>query len=537
MTTEFAAGSHPLSPSSASPVAGSPSLAASQATGGLWACAALGLALVSATAAFLHRDAITAAAATWTNSATYGYGMLVPPVVAFLLWRQRAALRQTSPRPWPWGLVLVGSAALLASLGRAVSALVVEQLAFVAILQAATLTIVGPRVFRLLAFPLFYLSLAVPVGDGLIAPLQQFTARFAVGLLDLIGVPARLDGLFIHILSATFQVAEACAGLRFLLASLAVGLLLSYLFFRSSWHRLLFVALSIALPIVGNALRAAGVVLVAHLSDSRFAVAVDHLTYGYAFTAVLLACLVGLAAMFGSPRPATAGRPEHARSLIFTGGARPRILITATAVVLATALPALAVRPAADHCPVVPILYPPEIGAPWAPTAPARHWRPVAANPDVELWQGYRREHRAVDLYVGYYCTQRAGAEVVNQAHQLTGGEHWLVQAQGRDRLGASGGEFAVQTKQVRFAGQRRLVLVWFWVDGRFTADPLTAKLLQAQAALLGGPAPAAVLVASTPYDADASDARTTLSQALAAMALDDVLLRPGRTVAPPADN
>jgi EpsI family protein len=204
-------------------------------------------------------------------------------------------------------------------------------------------------------------------------------------------------------------------------------------------------------------------------------------------------------------------------------------------VVLATALPALAARPAANHCAVAPILDPPEIVAPWMPVRPAGGWRPVVANPDAELRQGYRRDHRAVDLYVGYYCAQRQGAEAISQAHQLTGGRHWLVQAHGRDRLDAGAGEIAVQTAQVRFAGQRRLVLVWYWVDGRFTTDPVVAKLLQAKAVLLGGPAAAAVLVASTPYHADASDARTTLSQALAAMALEDVLMRPGRAIAPPA--
>ena len=529
-----------MSTLSAPPVVGSPqaSLAAWPATRRAWAWSALSLALVGATAAFLHGDAVAAAAATWTHSPTYSYGILVPPVVAFLLWRQRAALRQTAPRPWPWGLVLVGGAALVATVGRVVSALVIEQLAFVAILQAATLTIVGPRVFRRLAFPLFYAYLAVPVGDGLIAPLQEFTARFAVGLLDLLGVPARLDGLLIHIPSATFHVAEACAGLRFLLASVALGLLLAYLFFRSWWQRLLFAALSIALPIVGNALRAAGVVLIAHLADARFAVGVDHLTYGYVFTGVLLACLVGLAAMFGSPRPAAADGPDQASSLIAESGPRRRILIVASAVLLATALPALAARPAADRCRVAPILSPPETVAPWAPVSPAGDWRPVAAHPDAELRQGYRGDRRAVDLYIGYYCAQRAGAEAVNQAHELTGGGHWLVQAHGRDRMDAGAGEVPVQTTEVRFAGQRRLVLVWYWVDGRFTADPFAAKLLQAKAALLGGPAAAAVLVASTRFDADVSVARTTLRQALLAMApLDHVLLRPGRAAAPPADD
>ena len=329
---------------------------------GAWASAAFALLAVGATAAFLHRDAIVAAAHTWWSSPTYRYGLLVPPVVLWLLWRQRDAFRQTAPRTWPFGLFLVGAAALAATVGQAVSALVLEQLALVATLQAATLTLVGPRAFRPLAFPLFYLYLAVPVGDGLIPPLQELTARFAVGALELAGVPVRLDGVLIRIPSATFHVAEACAGLRFLLASVAVGLLLAYLFFRSWWARLLFTALSIVLPIVGNALRAAGVVLIAHLSDARLALGFDHLTYGYVFTALLLACIVGLAAAFGSPRRGGSPRqPQVARS-----PSPGWTMAVAAGAVLATALPALAARPGAERCPTAPspILLRP---LPWAP--------------------------------------------------------------------------------------------------------------------------------------------------------------------------
>ena len=519
-----------MSTSSAKPVAGSsPPGVAAWPAGGLWAWAALGLALVGATAAFLHRDAIVAAAATWISSPTYSYGMLVPPVAAFLIWRQRAVLRRIAPRPWPWGLVLIGGAALVATIGQVVSALVVEQLALIALLQAATLTLLGPAVFRRLAFPLFYLYLAVPLGAGLIAPLQEFTARFAVGLLDLLGVPARLDGLLIRIPGATFHVAEACAGLRFLLASLAVGLLLAWLFLRSWWQRLLFTALSIALPIVGNGLRAAGVVLAAHRGDPSSAISIDHLTYGYVFTGLLLACLVGLAAMFGSPRRAAPAGPQFAAMPIATDGSGGRI-------------PADGDRRVADDCAARARRAPgrPLPGRahsrvrrrswrPGGPVSPAADWRPVAAHPDAELWHAYRGDGGAVDLYVGYYCSQRPGAEVVSEAHRLTGDEHWLVQAQGRDRLDASAGQVPVQTTEVRSAGQRRLVAVWYWVDGRFTADPFAAKLLQTKAALLGGPASAAVIVASAPYDTDAAVARATLGQALVAMApLQHVLMRPG---------
>jgi exosortase A len=498
---------------------------------GAWASAALGLLGVSATAAFLHWDAIAAAAATWRGSPTYGYGMLVPPVVLWLLWRQRDVLRQTPPRPWPVGLVLVGGAALAATVGQVVSALAIEQLALVALLQAAALTLLGPHAFRPLAFPLFYLYLAVPAGDGLIAPLQELTARVAVGALELGGGPVRLDGLLIRIPSATFHVAEACAGLRFLLAALAVGVLLAYLFFRSWWARLSFIALAVVLPIVGNALRAAGVVLIAHLSGTGPALGFDHLTYGYLFTALLLGCMVGLAAVLGSPPrgtwplpPPLARKPSPAWTLAVAGGA-----------VLLTALPALAARPGAEPCPMAPVLEAPQIAAPWAPVGTAGDWRPAAANPDAELWQSYRGGGGTVDLYVGYYCAQRQGAEIVSEAHRLSGGEHWLVQARRQDRLPANGVELPVQLTEIRFAGQRRLVVAWYWVDRRFTADPLTAKLLQAKAALLGGPAAAAVVVASTPYRSDAPDARTTLGEALAALSLEEILIRADGAIAPAA--
>ena len=521
-----------MSTTTAAPAARSskPGIASSP---GAWAPAALGLLAVGVTAASLHWEAIVAAAITWRTSPTYGYGMLVPPVAAWLVWRQRAALRQTAPRPWPFGLVLVGGAALVATVGQVVSALAIEQLALVALLQAAALTIVGPAAFRLLAFPLFYLYLAVPVGDGLIAPLQEFTARFAVGALELVGVPARLDGLLIHIPSASFHVAEACAGLRFLLASLAIGLLLAYLFFRSWWARLSFAALSIVLPIVGNALRAAGVVLIAHLSDTQLALGFDHLTYGYVFTALLLGCMVMLAALLGSPRrtapslqPPLAHNAAPGRTLAIAGGA-----------VLAAALPALAARPGDAPCPRAPVLEPPQIAAPWKPVNAAGDWRPAAANPDAELWQGYGADSGTVDLYVGYYCAQRQGAEIVSQAHRITGGERWLVQARGRGRLHAGRSELQAQVTEVRFAGQRRLVMAWYWVGGRFSAEPLTAKLLQAQAALLGGPAAAAIVVASTPYRSDTPKAQAILDDALAALApLEQILMRAGGSVAATAN-
>jgi exosortase A len=509
------------------PEAPPPSLSVPSATGVSWAWAALGLALLGVVAAFLHWDALAGAARTWTGSATYGYGMLVPAVVAVVLWRERAALGRMTPRPWPWGLTLVGAAAVLATVGQVVSALVVEQLALVAILQAAALTILGPVVVRRIAFPLLYLYLAVPIGDGLIGPLQEVTARFAVGLLEVLSVPVRLDGLLIRIPGATFHVAEACAGLRFLLAAVALGVLLAYLFFHSWWQRLLFVAASIAVAIVGNGLRAAGLVLIAHWNDLQVAVGVDHLTYGYAFTALLLACLVALAAISGTPRRPAVAAPANAAGPAVAGGCRSRILIITAAVLVTMALPALATRPAAAQCQVGRAIPSPRIDAPWRAVGGTSTWRPAAANPDAEIWRGYRSGDRVVELYVGFYCAQREGAEAVSQAHRLSGAQSWVVLSHGGDRLDEGAETISAKRFEVRAGAQRRLVYVWYWVGDRFTADPLVAKLLQAKATLFGGSDAAAVIVASSPYDAEPASARAAIEQALVAWEpLDDLMTR-----------
>src|SRR3546814_20295136 len=72
-----------------------------------------------------------------------------------------------------------------------------------------------------------------------------------------------LDGYLIQIPTGSFLVAEACSGVRYLLVSVALGVLTAYLFFRPWPRRLLFVALSVAVPIVANGIRASGIIMLA----------------------------------------------------------------------------------------------------------------------------------------------------------------------------------------------------------------------------------------------------------------------------------
>ncbi len=146
------------------------------------------------------------------------------------------------------------------------------------------LSVVGWRIFRAMLFPMLYLFFMVPTGEFLVPRLQDFTASFVVLGLQLVNIPVFLDGVFIRIPNGLFEVAEACAGLRFLIANVAFGFLFANLMYRGWRKRIIFVALSFIVPIFANGLRAFGIVMIAHLSDNKLAAGVDHIVYGWGFS-------------------------------------------------------------------------------------------------------------------------------------------------------------------------------------------------------------------------------------------------------------
>ena len=146
-------------------------------------------------------------------------------------------------------LVLAGVAWLLAQLSGTV---VLSEFALVVMAQAIVVAILGVRAARVLLFPLAYLLFLVPMGDALIPPLQSLTADVTVMLLKLTGIPVRSNGLVIFLPNMTWVVAEACAGVKFLVASLALGALLSEIFLRSWRRRIAFMILSAVVPILAN---------------------------------------------------------------------------------------------------------------------------------------------------------------------------------------------------------------------------------------------------------------------------------------------
>ena len=239
-----------------------------------------------------------AMAAQWWNISTYNHVLLVPLILAWLVHERLAQLACLTPAGWWPGLVLVAGAMLLWVLGDFAGLSIVRQAAVVALLAGPVLTLLGPRVGAVLAFPLAYMIFLVPFGDEIVPVLQTITASITITLVELSGIPAQIDGVFIATPAGLFEVAEACSGVKFLIAMAAFGVLAAGVCFASWWRRALFLALCVVVPVLANGVRAWATIFAAQLVGAESAAGFDHLVYGWIFFALVIALVLALSWRF-----------------------------------------------------------------------------------------------------------------------------------------------------------------------------------------------------------------------------------------------
>jgi exosortase A len=272
-----------------------------------WTAPLVRLAAAWAVLFILTRAEWRAMAHQWWDIDTYSHIILVPPILAWLVWLRRDELIKVAPTAWWPGLcaTFLGLMAWLA--GRAGDIDLVAQAGTVLALMGSTVTFLGPQAALVLAFPLAYALFLVPFGDEIVVPLQQVTARLAVGLTHASGVPATLDGFFIDTPAGRFVVAQECSGVKFLIAMIALSTLVAWTSYKSWRRRIAFVTAAAVVSILANGVRAWGTIYVAQYIGAERAGGFDHIIYGWVFFAVIVAAVLAAGWRFFEREPREAG--------------------------------------------------------------------------------------------------------------------------------------------------------------------------------------------------------------------------------------
>jgi len=302
-----------------------------------WRPAVLAVAVGVAAWVALFWTECQAAVSVWIASTAYGHCLLVIPMAVYLAWDRRAAFAGLVPRPTPAFALLALPVAAVWLLAERLGIMEGRQLAAIAAAEVLALSVLGWQLTRALAAPLAFLVFLVPFGAFFTPWLQSITARITEIGLTVLHIPHYVDSLVIEIPEGTFFVAEACAGLRFLIAAVAFGVFFALLNFRSPGRRIAFVAASVVIPILANGLRALGIVVLGHVLGSAEAGAADHLIYGWVFFSIVMLLLVAAGMPF---REAPAGPRAVVVARRARDGDGPAMLAAALAVTIAAIGPA-----------------------------------------------------------------------------------------------------------------------------------------------------------------------------------------------------
>ena len=482
-----------------------------------WRVHLIGLAALWAFLVILFRADAAGMVRIWAESTTFNHCFFILPLIAWLVWQRMPELKQLEPAAWAPGLVPVGLGAAAWLLGEAGSLGSARHLGLVLMLQGAAIACLGRAVSRGLAFPIFYAFFLLPFGEEAVPFLQTVTAKMSMVLLDLAGVPATIDGIFLTTPAGYFRVAEACSGVQFLIAMLAYGALVANTCFSSWRRRALFMLAAVLIPIVANGIRAAGTIIIAGEAGIAFAKGFDHVFYGWIFFGIVIALLMAAGWRFFDrkvddpwfdprelqPEGTPPGRPARLIRIAAAAAALAALApFWSAAVATASARPA----PADISMPEVP-------GWHRVAANQGRPWQPHYAGADLIRSGRYRDgQGRAVDLHIILFASQREGRELVGygQGAAARGGQ-WSWTSDSRDPENGRG-------ELISSHGTKREILTFYRVGDVLTGSRAAVKAETIRARLLGGPQHAVAVLVSSEEAARGADTRPALDAFLSAL-------------------
>ena len=456
---------------------------------------ALSVALIAL--GLLFNVEVIAAVSTWTVSTAYNHCFLVIPIVLYLIWDRRETLHGAVANPYPLAALAALPLALAWLVAERLGIMEGRQLVAMSFAQLLFFTLLGPRLWWRLAGPLLYLYFLVPFGAFLTPRLQDITTAFVDHGLRLLHIPAYIAGYTIEIPEGTFLIAEACAGLRFLIAAIAFGCLYALLMYRSPIRRAIFIGVSIVVPIIANGFRALGIISLGHILGSAQAAETDHVLYGWIFFSIVILILIVLGLPFREDTVAAPRPLQQMRGRYFRDHLRPAVFGAAGLIGLAAIGPAVATEfdrsASPDMRSELPVLAP--VGDCRLETAPLTLGLDA---PGRMIVQRFDCGQVPVTLSIEVFSPRSVPSSMIGEQRRLT-------EVVGADDVRSSGvsvpGSPPGAWRLVERKDPYRVAVTSLWIDGRPAELGLAARARQAWHSIVGSRFSPVLVVATPAFD------------------------------------
>jgi exosortase len=216
---------------------------------------------------YLFYNEVDAIVRRWVRDPNWSHGFLIPLFSLYFINQRKKEILSLQPKPNYLGLFFLVCAVVFYPLNIIHFQYgYLRPICMIATLGAVVLFLGGWSLAKYLSLPVGFLVFAVPLPQryyvSLTMPMRRLAAQVAAALLDFVReMEATASGVVIDViykgqrLEPPLNVAEACSGMRLLMAFLALGVAMAYLHHRPIWHRLVLLASTIPIAILCNIVR------------------------------------------------------------------------------------------------------------------------------------------------------------------------------------------------------------------------------------------------------------------------------------------
>jgi exosortase D (VPLPA-CTERM-specific) len=193
------------------------------------------------------------------NDENYSFGLLLPFVVGFIIYRKWPQIQRTVLKPTWLGLVVMVIGFILNFFWILGGVVYLGYLSLFLVIIGLLMLQGGFRLIRILAFPIFLVFIMLPLPETLVKAvtfrLQLLSSFLAARTLEYLGYPVFLQGNIIDLGYRKLQVVEACSGMGYLISALVLGFIFCYFFQRRSWKVLILLLSIFPATILANVIR------------------------------------------------------------------------------------------------------------------------------------------------------------------------------------------------------------------------------------------------------------------------------------------
>jgi len=461
-------------------------------------------AAVSAAVVFLYATVLAKLGTDWWTDENYSHGLLVPFVIALIVWKDWDAIkaRITNANVWVGG-VLVSLSLMLYSAGTLGAELFTTRVSLVLLIAGILTYLFGLRVINILAVPFALLLLAIPIPqiifNRIAFPLQIWASQTAVWGIRVFEVPTLRKGNVIDILprgatqTISLEVVEACSGIRSLMTLVTLALILGYFTRRDEGGRfanlsgpdflrtVVLMVLAVPIAVLTNAARVTATGVMTFYYGKQATESTWHDISGFVVYVVALALLVCSNWLLSK-----AIRTRHLDSFVSESFiSNTRKIPSIAPLMVAILIGGIAINWFANRGEAA-------IGrkdltelettmGEWRQQGNEIRFDPaveaVLRTTDYTMRQYGSTDGRTANLYVGYYASQRSGATYHSPQNCLPGAGWVMKDPQLIEIIRSDGSKFKANRFIVQNGVYNEVMIYWYQGRGRIEASEYLDKV------------------------------------------------------------